>query len=487
MTYNPTDISTPNELKNIIKSKRIDLDIIIRDEFINSLGNVVEINGFLGISDANIQSLGNLKVVRKDFWISSYYILSKLTSLNKLEFVGGDINLRYSNIIDLGNLKRVEGKLSLRDTEIENLGNLEFVGGDLFLPKRLEKKIDLSKINVKGEVRFWNDSKKNKQVISKTKRNAHIANIQNLENNKEYEKAWELKRQDEYISIKSFLEYENNLNRELLNGELIVKIAGYSHLTEFGQSNINQIMPFASKQLQIYNEEKGKKFFDLFLENGKPIRSEKVYTVTEKRIIFRFFKKQQTEINFVYNSQYYKDFFLTTSEYEYYKSIDDNQNKSGYKSLMPHVVEKAIFNQCRLILKKAEDLYREKIGMPKVGEGWISETELFYKISKYFKEYKVIQHASPSWLGRQHLDIYLPKLNIGIEYQGEQHYEPIDFFGGKEAFKKTVERDKRKKELCVDNDCVLIYAEKGYDLNEIISTIEQVITVHNNGNRCARL
>lgn len=478
MTYNPTDISTIFELKNIIKLSIIDTDIIIRGENIKSLGNVEKVTGFLGFSDSNIQTLGNLKMVKKDFWISSYSVLSKLTSLNKLEFVGGDIGLRYSNIKNLGNLKKVGGKLNLRDTKIENLGNLEFVGGDLFLPKRLEKIVDLSRINIKGKIRFWNDNKKEKQVISKDKRNAHLENLQNLENEKNYEKAWELKCKDEYISIKSILEYENNLNRELLNGELIAKIAGYSHLTEFGQNNINRIMPFANKQLQIYKDDKGKKFFDLFLENEKPIRTCKVSTITEKRIIFGFFKKQQTEIKYVYNSEYYKEFFLSTSEYEYYKSIDDNQKKSGYISLMPHVVEKAIFNQCRLILKKAEDLYREKIGMPKVGEGWISETELFYKISEYFKEYEVIQHASPNWLGRQHLDIYLPKLNIGIEYQGTQHYEPIEFFGGKEAFKKTVERDERKKELCAENDCVLIYAEKGYDLNEITSTVKQVITVH---------
>ena len=117
--------------------------------------------------------------------------------------------------------------------------------------------------------------------------------------------------------------------------------------------------------------------------------------------------------------------------------------------------------------------------MPKIGEGWISETELFYKISEYFKEYEVIHHASPDWIGRQHLDIYLPSLNLGIEYQGAQHYEPIEFFGGEEAFKKSVERDKRKKKLCVKNNCVLIYAKKGYDLNEITTTIKQVIKEHN--------
>ena len=138
------------------------------------------------------------------------------------------------------------------------------------------------------------------------------------------------------------------------------------------------------------------------------------------------------------------------------------------------MVEKAILNQCRLILKQSEDLYRETLGMPKVGEGWISETELFYKISEYFKKDEVIHHASPKWLGRQHLDIYFPKLNIGIEYQGAQHYEPIEFFGGQEAFEKTIERDKRKKQLCEKNKCDLIYVDKGYEITEIITHIEKI-------------
>ena len=29
-----------------------------------------------------------------------------------------------------------------------------------------------------------------------------------------------------------------------------------------------------------------------------------------------------------------------------------------------------------------------------------------------------------------------PKENIGIEYQGEQHDSPVEFFGGEESFEK---------------------------------------------------
>lgn len=54
-------------------------------------------------------------------------------------------------------------------------------------------------------------------------------------------------------------------------------------------------------------------------------------------------------------------------------------------------------------------------------------------------------------------DIFITKLNIAIEYQGKQHFEPIDFFGGVESFERTIERDELKKELSEDNGVNLIY------------------------------
>jgi hypothetical protein len=562
LNYNQIDIFTVGDLKKIIIRNEINSDIIIRGENIKKLEIVEKVNGFLGVSDSAIESFGTLKEVKGNLFISTNTVFSNIKSLDNLEFVGGDLILRYSNIEDLGALKKVGGKLSLRDTNIKNLGILEFVGGDLFLPKRMEKEIDLTNITIMGKVKFWNDSKTRVKMIPKSemgyfdyknpipywnhkyvysfreigeanseqlafyrvykkhflnekyidlkgndnytfilfydllenhsadikKLQSHLKRlakyypktkiygeseiIEKLENSGNFKKAWELISQKEYINVQKIIEYENKLNRELLNGELIVKLGGFSHLTEFGQKNINEIKPIANKQLEKYKQDKGTEFFELFVKNGKPITTKKIVEIEQKKSFFGFLKKPIKETISGYNSAYYEDFFLSKAEYEHYKAIDDYQAESGYVNSFPHVVEKSILNQCRLILKQTEDLYRETIGMPKVGEGWISETELFYKIADHFIDEEVVHHASPKWLGRQHLDIYLPKLKIGIEYQGAQHYEPIEFFGGQEAFEKTVERDKRKKELCEKHNCILIYVDKGYDLNEIIEKIE---------------
>ena len=42
-----------------------------------------------------------------------------------------------------------------------------------------------------------------------------------------------------------------------------------------------------------------------------------------------------------------------------------------------------------------------------------------------------------------------------IEFNGEQHYHPVDFFGGQEAFIKQQERDNRKTEYCNTHAIIL--------------------------------
>jgi hypothetical protein len=87
---------------------------------------------------------------------------------------------------------------------------------------------------------------------------------------------------------------------------------------------------------------------------------------------------------------------------------------------------------------------------------WVREAELHRLIAQIFPAETVRREASPSWLGRQRLDIYLPKLGLAVEYQGEQHFRPIAAFGGEQAFAKNQERDKRKRDLCKKNGVTVV-------------------------------
>jgi len=151
---------------------------------------------------------------------------------------------------------------------------------------------------------------------------------------------------------------------------------------------------------------------------------------------------------------------------------------------LTYVAERAILEAFEEILSLGEWDYREANGITQIGEGWISESELFYKIEKNFPDYYVIHHGSPIWLGRQHLDIYFPDLNIGVEYQGRQHFEAVDFFGGEEALADSKVRDERKRIACMNNNCELIYVLEGYDFTEVKERIEKAVakSLKNNTN-----
>lgn len=120
----------------------------------------------------------------------------------------------------------------------------------------------------------------------------------------------------------------------------------------------------------------------------------------------------------------------------------------------------------RKINNVIENEVRMKFGHKKVGEAWTSETILYYIVTKLFPDFTVRRHYRPDFLGGLELDIYIEGLNVGIEYQGIQHYKPIKHWGGKEALEKVKERDKRKKSICDNQGIPLIYFDHDEGLND---------------------
>lgn len=86
---------------------------------------------------------------------------------------------------------------------------------------------------------------------------------------------------------------------------------------------------------------------------------------------------------------------------------------------------------------------------------WVNETAMFELIHKHYPD--AIYQYRTKWLGQQSLDVYIPSLNIAFEYQGIQHFKPIDYFGGEQKFKELQERDLRKAALCKKNGVRIIY------------------------------
>jgi hypothetical protein len=66
-------------------------------------------------------------------------------------------------------------------------------------------------------------------------------------------------------------------------------------------------------------------------------------------------------------------------------------------------------------------------------------------------------------------DFYLTELGICIEYNGIQHYEAIEHFGGENKLKQRKINDKIKKEYCVDNNIPLIIIKYNENVEDILS------------------
>lgn len=131
--------------------------------------------------------------------------------------------------------------------------------------------------------------------------------------------------------------------------------------------------------------------------------------------------------------------------------------------------------KARQLVRLAENDHRAGAGVPLVGQGWVSEMTLFREMQAAFPNEQIIHQARPGWLGRQSIDIFFPDRMVAIEYQGAQHSEPVEFFGGKDAFEAQQERDAMKRVLCESVGCTLIEVFPGYRLPELVETVSRAL------------
>lgn len=118
---------------------------------------------------------------------------------------------------------------------------------------------------------------------------------------------------------------------------------------------------------------------------------------------------------------------------------------------------------------------------------WISEELVYNLTKKLYKNYNVIYQHKPFFLigpggGQMSYDVFIAGLNIAIEYQGKQHFEPVEFFGGEDAYKKTVERDLLKKQLSNKHGINLVYINYWEEISEklLIKKIESLLDKNDN-------
>ena len=92
------------------------------------------------------------------------------------------------------------------------------------------------------------------------------------------------------------------------------------------------------------------------------------------------------------------------------------------------------------------EIYTQATLEHKTSSRWSSEKTAYTIVQSYYND-AIFQYRS-EWLGKESIDIYIPRKRVAIEYQGEQHFHEVSIFGGKEGFDETQRRDRLKRKLC---------------------------------------
>jgi hypothetical protein len=127
------------------------------------------------------------------------------------------------------------------------------------------------------------------------------------------------------------------------------------------------------------------------------------------------------------------------------------------------------------ISQVTENHVREKFGHKPIGKAWVQETALFQIVQRLYPEREVVHHYRADFLQGLELDVFVPELKLGLEYQGVQHFEPVEHWGGSEGLDELRERDKLKARLCRRAGVALVHVRYDDPLNEehVAGKIEQ--------------
>jgi len=283
------------------------------------------------------------------------------------------------------------------------------------------------------------------------------------------------------FSIDQLIALEKHKRTPIINKWLLSSIGEFA--TPFGEENKLEIIDFLEFPSSI---EPDNSFFSEFFLNYNVSKKtnttlqyleyKKYFVVTAKSRIHSkrydrlndYWLKFEEELNPKYA---YQKKFRAGEKHLYHPNGGRKWYIKGNGQASISLVKTAITESMNERLFLAENNWRKAKGLNKIGEGWKSETELYYRLKKKLNKKEVIMHGRPKWLGRQHLDVWIPELKVAIEYQGLQHDEPVDFFGGEKNYTETIKRDKRKKLLCKNNGVRLIEVRMGYDIEKLILEI----------------
>lgn len=96
------------------------------------------------------------------------------------------------------------------------------------------------------------------------------------------------------------------------------------------------------------------------------------------------------------------------------------------------------------------------------------------------------------YLGRNRFDFFIPSLNAAIEYDGEQHFRSVEFFGGEDSLRQIQRADALKNDFCeyMGIDLLRIPYWEFDNIDEIVTnfidTVKLMRSISANGSEMAK-
>lgn len=127
---------------------------------------------------------------------------------------------------------------------------------------------------------------------------------------------------------------------------------------------------------------------------------------------------------------------------------------------------------CEIVFSAEPNAVLRISGCPECSSSWgekytkqyLIENEVLFEVQKTFpgcKDKKLLK-----------FDFYLPEYNMLIEYDGKQHFEPVEFFGGVTSYEEQVRKDKIKTEYARRERIKLVripYTVTGDSIAEVLN------------------
>jgi very-short-patch-repair endonuclease len=237
-------------------------------------------------------------------------------------------------------------------------------------------------------------------------------------------------------------------------------------------------------------------------------------TVDDKEITF-FCKTHNAEKKVLRNGFGYNTFYCDFCFDEYQKSLILPRDKIMVKTTNPYICKVHYsFKMAKELVRKYNiTSFREykkwilrtnQLELPsnphRIYSEWISYDDFFDNIVKdkfslgekkiknildknnveyeFQKKFKDCFDIKP-----MPFDFYLPKYNLIIEFDGEQHYKTINGFGGAEKFIITKKHDKMKNDYCTAHSINIIRIKYDELLNDtiestIVNKIKEIIDIN---------